>query len=121
MDATVPTLEAIRPLLAAFGQAHPEIVRLEVFGSVARGEATPESDVDVVAVFRAGSLPRGMAGFAFVDDLERELAHRLGRYTHLVDYLGERDPGAGTSTSVCFERAVARDARQVYEADPTAG
>lgn len=119
MDAAVPTLDTIRPVLAAFGAAHPEVVRLEVFGSVARGEATAESDVDVVAVFRAGRLPRGMAGFTFVDDLERELAGRLGRPAHLVDYVGERDSGTGPNAS--FERVLARDARRVYEADPTTG
>ena len=70
------TVNEVRSILAAFGGAHPEVMRVELFGSVARGENTPESDVDVVVSFAPGSLPRGMAGFAFLDDLEKELATR---------------------------------------------
>ena len=75
----VPTLDSMRAPLIAFAQAHPEIRRLVVFGSVAWGEAHADSDVDVVADLIPGSLPQGMAGFSFMYDLECELAARLGR------------------------------------------
>jgi predicted nucleotidyltransferase len=55
------------------------IAELAVFGSVARGEATAASDVDVLYVLRPGiSL-----GFA-IDGLEDELADVFGRRVDLV-------------------------------------
>ena len=79
-DSTNPKLtpEDLLPALIAFGRAHPAIQRIALFGSVARGEVTAESDVDVVVKFQPGSLPRGLAGFGFLNDLEAELATRLG-------------------------------------------
>lgn len=55
------------------------ITELAVFGSVARGEATPASDVDVLYVLR----PDASLGFA-IDDLEDELADLFGRRVDLV-------------------------------------
>ena len=50
--------------------------RLALFGSVARGEATPESDVDLLVEFLPGekSFDRFMA---LSDLLERLLGHRV--------------------------------------------
>ena len=55
------------------------IEELAVFGSVARGDATPASDVDLLYVLRPGAR----LGFA-IDDLEDELAELLGRRVDLV-------------------------------------
>lgn len=55
------------------------IAELAVFGSVARGDATPASDVDVLYVLR----PDVSLGFA-IDDLEDELADVFGRRVDLV-------------------------------------
>ena len=60
---------ALPDLRARYG-----VVRLGIFGSVARNEAGLESDVDLVAEFAKGEQP----GFAFFD-LERELSDMLGR------------------------------------------
>ena len=112
------TLESLRPALMAFGRAHPEVRRIELFGSVARGEATPESDVDLVVEFAPGSVPRGMAGFAFLDDLEGELEADLDVSVDLITSGSLR-----TATKVgnrSLARAVARDAQVVYEAEPAA-
>ena len=84
--ATVPTADAVRGPLVAFGQAHPEITRLVLFGSLARGDTHAESDVDVVASFAPESTPQGWAHFAYLDDLEAELAACLGRS---VDIIGQ--------------------------------
>lgn len=55
------------------------IAELAVFGSVARGDATPLSDVDLLYRLRPG------ASFGFViDDLEDELADVFGRRVDLV-------------------------------------
>jgi predicted nucleotidyltransferase len=50
---------------------------LWLFGSVARGEATPESDVDVAAEFSPGAEP-SLFGLTHVkDDIETALGHRV--------------------------------------------
>lgn len=57
-------------------QRHPqELVRLVVFGSQARGEATPDSDIDVLVVVHSQDWRLGDA----IRDLgyELEIAHGL--------------------------------------------
>lgn len=49
-----------------------------VFGSVARGEATPESDVDILVKFTG---PATFAGYLRLDD---NLRHELGREVDLI-------------------------------------
>lgn len=80
-----PTLESLLPALAAFGRAHPTIERIELFGSVARGEATVRSDVDLVVRFVPGSLPPGPASFELLSGLEKELVAHLGHPVNLVE------------------------------------
>jgi len=68
-DETLSRLSVVLPdLCARYG-----IVRLGLFGSVARNEAGPNSDVDLVAEFAPGEAP----GFRFFD-LEDELTRLLG-------------------------------------------
>ena len=110
---SVPTLESVRAALVAFARAHPEIRRLVVFGSVARGEARADSDVDVVADLALGSLPQGMAGFSFLYDLECELAAHLGRGAHLIER--EAVNGARRIGNNALPGAVERDGKLIYE------
>lgn len=118
LDRPKPTLESLRPALVAFGRAHPVIRRIELFGSVARGESTPSSDVDVIVEFMPGSIPRGMAGFAFLDDLESKLAADLNV---AVDLITEGSVRTATKVgNLSLARAVKRDAQVVYEAEPAA-
>ena len=111
-------VDKIPGALVAFGQLHPEIVRIELFGSVARGEATPGSDVDLVVSFTTNGVPRGLAGYAFLDDLEKELAAWLGRSVHLVEQ--EAVENARRLGNHSLPRAVARDGRLLYEVEPEA-
>ena len=68
-DATLARLKAALPdLRARYG-----VVRLGLFGSVARNEAGPDSDVDLVAEFAPGEAP----GLRFFE-LEEELTVLLG-------------------------------------------
>jgi uncharacterized protein len=55
------------------------IAELAVFGSVARGDAGPDSDVDLLYV-RVPGNDLGMAYF----DLQEDLEHLLGRHVDLV-------------------------------------
>jgi uncharacterized protein len=73
-----------------------------VFGSVARGEATPASDVDVLYVLRPGAS----LGFG-IDALEDELADLFGRRVDLV---------ARKSVHSMLRREIEEQARIVYAA-----
>jgi predicted nucleotidyltransferase len=76
-DAIIERLRAHEAELKAMG-----VARLSLFGSVARGEAGPDSDVDVAAEFDR-SRPFGMFQFAALEGRLRDL---MG---HPVDLVGE--------------------------------
>ncbi|MDI1320465.1 MAG: nucleotidyltransferase domain-containing protein [bacterium] len=71
-----PTLAEITRRLAPFCRQHG-ITRLEIFGSVARGDPTPGSDVDLIATFPEHP------GLAIVT-IEEECAKLLGVPVHLL-------------------------------------
>ena len=60
----------------------PYASRIELYGSHARGEARPDSDVDILVELRpAGERPRlGLQWFA----LEQQLSDRLGQPVEIV-------------------------------------
>ena len=74
-DEILDKLRADKEALDAFG-----VKAIGVFGSVARGEAGPDSDVDIVVDFDEDSIP-GL--FEFVR-LKRHLEEVLGRPVDLV-------------------------------------
>lgn len=83
MDA----LDHLRPLLAEFCARHG-VLRLELFGSAARGEAEP-GDLDLLVTF--APMPPALhaaAYFGLLADLERE----LGRPVDLVELAPIRNP-----------------------------
>jgi predicted nucleotidyltransferase len=91
-------LDRIAALCREYG-----VLELDVFGSVARGEATDESDIDFLYVLSDSSI--GMRFFEF----QRRLAEILGRDVDNVDlvpkhYLNrvirDRRPGRG-ATGLC--------------------
>jgi predicted nucleotidyltransferase len=76
-----PTLEEILQALRAHRHVLAErygVRRLGVFGSYARGEATPRSDLDLLVEF---STPPGLLRFV---ELERYLSRLLGVQVELV-------------------------------------
>ena len=78
MSTSAPTRDrTIKILLGAEGEIRRlGVRRLALFGSVARGEARPDSDVDLLVEFAPGqkSFDRFMA---LSDLLERLLGHRV--------------------------------------------
>jgi predicted nucleotidyltransferase len=83
-EAAKPTPEAVRelaaklvPVLLRYG-----VVRAGVFGSVARGEAGPESDLDLLVEYR--QEPR--MTLRDLVDLYEELSHLAGRRVELCEY-----------------------------------
>jgi uncharacterized protein len=67
-------LTACAPEIQALG-----VVRLALFGSVLRGDASPESDVDLLVEFKPGA--KSFDAFMALADL---LEERLGRRVELV-------------------------------------
>jgi len=67
----------ILPVLLPYG-----VKRVAVFGSCARGQETPESDIDILVELKPPQerLPIGLKWF----DLEEELSRLLGRKVDLV-------------------------------------
>jgi uncharacterized protein len=112
MKSLVPSralLNRFKPELENFCRNHP-ITRLEVFGSVARGEAKPASDVDLLVTF-SPDTPKGMAHFAFVDDLEKELERLLGCEVDLIEREAlEQNPNP------LWKKLICSDARELYAA-----
>lgn len=65
--------EKILPILKPYS-----VERIALFGSIVRGEETPESDIDILVTF---AKPIGL--FKWVE-LEEELSKQLGRKADLV-------------------------------------
>lgn len=99
--ALPPTLAEITRRLVPFCRRHG-ITRLEIFGSVARGDTTPGSDVDLIATFPEHP------GLAIVS-IEEECAKLLGVPVHLltVDSVDEMD-------NPYRKDSIQRDRRTIY-------
>ena len=78
-----------------------DATRIGVFGSMARGEATAQSDIDLLVEFSKRKSLLSMVG------LERQLAHTLGRK---VDLLTE------AAISPYLRDRIKREVQVIYEA-----
>ena len=74
-------LEAGAPIVKALA-AERGFTRLAVFGSVARGDARPDSDIDLLV-----EAPEGTSSFDFVR-FQQLIEHVLGRHIDMVEYGG---------------------------------
>jgi predicted nucleotidyltransferase len=91
-----------RKQLQAFCQ-HYQVRRLALFGSVARGEARPESDVDFLVTFQPGA----QVGFLTLGRMRRELSELFHRPVDLVPQDGLKP---------VIREAVLAEAREIYAA-----
>ncbi|MHB8815667.1 MAG: nucleotidyltransferase family protein [Steroidobacteraceae bacterium] len=78
-DQVLRTLKALEPELRAEG-----IRDVSVFGSVARGDDTLASDVDLALDVALDAVPTGFQFVAYVDRLKRRLAAALARNVDIV-------------------------------------
>ena len=86
----------ITPILSRYG-----IKRAAIFGSVARGEARPDSDVDLLV--KIGKLPFGIWGFVGLkQDLEQALDKK-------VDVISE------AAINPLLEKKIRGDLTSIYE------
>jgi predicted nucleotidyltransferase len=91
-------VEDLRALCDKWG-----VAKLAVFGSVARGEARPDSDIDLMVTF----LPGRTIGLAFFQ-LQTELAELFGRDVDLIS--------DGPIENPFRRRSIERDLTVVYAA-----
>jgi len=94
VPAVLPLLTELRQRLQAHHGAR--LAGVVLFGSQARGDAEPGSDIDVLAVLR-GDDPPGEADRAFARDLSYDMLLRYDRlasvlHTSLEAYLHEQSP-----------------------------
>ena len=73
------TLQALEPELRAAGVRH-----ISVFGSVARGEDTASSDVDLALDLAPEKTPPGFQFVAYIERLKQKLATALARDVDIV-------------------------------------
>lgn len=101
---TVTDLHVDRDRLSELCRRY-RVARLEIFGSFARGEAGPESDVDVLVTFEPGAR----IGLEFVA-LKEELEILFGRRVDLLSRASvERSPNK------YFRRFALQQTRPLYE------
>ncbi len=99
------TLDEIRFKVASFCQRHG-IARLEVFGSFARGEAKPGSDIDFLVTFLPDVHP-GLDFFGYADELQGILGCD-------VDLLTRQS--VETDKNTIRRRSILESAREIYAA-----
>ena len=73
------SFDTLRAILDAVCAKRP-IARIEVFGSVARGESGENSDIDLLVEF----MPGARAGLFEMGELKEDLEDRLGRRVDLL-------------------------------------
>jgi len=93
--------QVLTKIIADYFKTQP-VLKAWLFGSYARGEETPESDVDILVEFDHSS-PIGLFAYA---RMWRELQERLGVEVDLVE--------EGTLRPFAMDSAI-RDKKLVYE------
>ena len=74
------TLKAVEPALRALG-----VLSASIFGSVARGDVGPDSDIDVVVRLSDDFSQGGFDYFARLDDLQKHLSSMLGCRVDVIE------------------------------------
>lgn len=95
--------ERVRPIAERYG-----VGRVYLFGSYARGEATEESDIDLLV---DAENVRGLEFFGLWGDLEDALEKKLDLVTERTVY----EQGQDDLLSIKFRNAVDRDRRIIYD------
>lgn len=100
-----PSIEELKSRLGPFCRRHG-VARLEVFGSVAQGQARSGSDVDLLITFRKGRHP-GLEFFGLQEELEQLLGCPVDLQTRRA---AEQDPNP------IRRREILQSAQEIYVA-----
>jgi hypothetical protein len=103
MDTIHPSLNVSRETLAQFCQKW-QIIEFALFGSAARGELRPDSDIDVMLQF----APEARHGLDAIFDIETELKAMFGREVDVLTAKEIRNPFR--------RRSIMRDLTVLYAA-----
>jgi hypothetical protein len=103
MDTIHPGLDVSRETLAHFCQKW-QIIEFALFGSAARGELRPDSDIDVMVQF----APEARHGLYELVDIEAELQAMFGREVDVLTTKEIRNPFR--------RRSIMRDMTVLYAA-----
>lgn len=79
MSRTIYTIDELKQKIAPVAEKY-SVPAVYIFGSYARGEATDESDVDVL-IQREGSIIRGWLMGGFYEELQESLGKELDLVT----------------------------------------
>lgn len=96
--------ELIRIIRAVLGQ-YPYVLKAELFGSQQRGDAQPQSDIDLMVRFDPATRPKGLG----IYEVELALEGTLGIPVDVVqehllyDFVRE---GIGNEREVVYEKAL---------------
>lgn len=96
--------ERVRPVAERYG-----LLKVYLFGSYARGEATEESDVDLLV--DAENVKGLVAYCGLIDDLEKALEKELD----LVTLRGLYDKYRTDKLAVRLRKTIERDRRLIYD------
>lgn len=108
MRDEIYTLEELRARVAPVAEKY-KLPKVYVFGSYARGEATPESDVDLI-VDRSGSTVHSLFDLGgLYNDLEEALEKPIDLVT---EQTLEQPPSR--HTDLLFRAEVRRERKEIY-------
>ena len=111
-----PTVEEARAAAAAIGAAHPDVARVMLFGSVARGEAVSDSDIDLVVLIDdlGDYRDRGRLAGQLADAARTAASHRVD--IQLSDLVEWKTRTGHVSSS--FEASLAGELISLLQREP---
>lgn len=98
----VDNLTEVKSRISDVLKRHPAVARAEVFGSFARGEQTPQSDLDIIIIKKENSV-LGFEFFAIADEIEEATGRRADLIT----------PGA--ARELAYQDRILHEAQCIYE------
>ena len=109
-------MEEARAAAAAIGAAHPDVARVMLFGSVARGEAVSDSDIDLVVLIDdlGDYRDRGRLARRLADAARTAASHRVD--VQLSDLVEWRTRTGHVSAS--FEASLAGELVSLLQREP---
>ncbi len=102
-------IERLKSAAQALSEQHPEIERIVLFGSLARGDAVPGSDADLLIVVSHSAEP-------FLDRAVRYRPAKVGVGVDVVAYTRE-ELAALLEANNAFVRQALRDGFALYESE----
>jgi len=99
--------KALKVLAQDLSEQHPEIASVGVFGSLARGEAVPGSDVDLLLILDESDLP-------FIDRASKYRPRHFPAGTDIFAYTREEVERMLAEGNFFLKRALAEE-RRLFE------